>query len=741
MIRVLLLFFFIFATPAPAGEEAGPDTKKNATATSKEDREVRVQANLQVLGSREQAEKTPGSAHYISKGELEEQGHTDIHRVLRQIPGVYMQEEDGLGLRPNIGFRGTGVERSQKITLLEDGVLIAPAPYTAPAAYYFPSTGRMESIEVLKGPSTVTQGPFSNGGALNMVSASIPGDFSGDLSASAGSHGTKQFKVDVGNRTERFGWLVETFQLGSDGFKKMDGGGNTGTRVNDYMAKLRYTAAGQTYQFLELKLGKTKQFGHETYLGLTESDFEDEPLRRYAGSQQDYIDSDHEQFQLRHYIQIGERTEITSTAYYNDYYRNWHKMEGTLGVSNATILANPEQYADHLGIIRGEIDSPENALRIRNNRRNYLSQGIQTTVNWHHESEKVSHQVEASIRYHEDEEDRFQHEEGWSMTSGEMRLTSEGALGSQTNRLSSAKARSGYITDTASIGNWTIRPGVRFEQINYSRLDYLTTDPDRSQVPSKDRQNQVSVALPGLGLDYKLGEYRYFLGIYRGFSPPGAGANQETREERSTNYEFGLRHRRENFSGELVGFYNDYKNLLGAETVSGGGSEIGELYNGGEVRVNGLEASFSFNLVKGHTYSIPLTGNYTYTDTAFQTSFDTRFADWGPHVEKGDELPYIPKHQVHLELGLVKEGYTLNMSMDYSGEMRTKAGQDAIPVGQGTDARFVLDFSGSYHFGKSYSFFARLRNLTDRTYIVARRPYGLRPGLNRTLHVGIKARF
>ena len=85
-----------------------------------------------------------------------------------------MRGEDGFGLRPNIGIRGANPDRSKKVTLMEDGILFGPAPYSAPAAYYFPLITRMELVRVIKGPGAISFGPQTVGGAIDLVTRGIP---------------------------------------------------------------------------------------------------------------------------------------------------------------------------------------------------------------------------------------------------------------------------------------------------------------------------------------------------------------------------------------------------------------------------------------------------------------------------------------------------------------------------------------------------------------------------------------
>ena len=157
-----------------------------------------------IIGHRRDPADIPGSAHVVGQEELQTFLQSDVMRVLRTVPGVYIQEEEGFGLRPNIGIRGSGLDRSARVALLEDGVLIAPAPYAAPSAYYFPTQRRMHALEVLKGPSSVAVGPKTTGGAINLISTPIPDQFSASADLRIGQHNTFDTHLNMGNRGERF---------------------------------------------------------------------------------------------------------------------------------------------------------------------------------------------------------------------------------------------------------------------------------------------------------------------------------------------------------------------------------------------------------------------------------------------------------------------------------------------------------------------------------------------------------
>lgn len=164
----------------------------------------------QILGNKFKARHRTGSAYYLAPDELRRLGHTDINRILGAVPGVNIYEEDGFGLRPNISLRGTKAERSERISIMEDGVLAAPAPYSTPAAYYFPNVARMHAVEVLKGSSQIQYGPFTTGGAINLVSTPIPNKLEGELRASYGMYNSLKGYGKIGGKRDILGTSLNT---------------------------------------------------------------------------------------------------------------------------------------------------------------------------------------------------------------------------------------------------------------------------------------------------------------------------------------------------------------------------------------------------------------------------------------------------------------------------------------------------------------------------------------------------
>ena len=696
-----------------------------------------------IIGRVADVADVPGSAHVIETKELQALHQSDILKVLRTVPGVYLQEEEGFGLRPNIGIRGSGLDRSARIALLEDGILIAPAPYAAASAYYFPTQRRMAGIEVLKGPAAVAVGPRTTGGALNMISTPIPDTMTLNLDVRGGDHATLDTHVNIGGRGERFSWLLETVQATSDGFKSIDGpvGGSTGYDLKDYVAKLRFDSdpAARVQHSLRLKLGHTDQTSDETYLGLTDADFAADPYRRYAASANDLFESEHEQYQATYVVDAGGNWLGKLTAYRNDFHRNWYKLQSVGGENAGSVLVDPDTYTIEYGYLTGST-SPDDAIQIRANNRTYFSQGIKGEIEWDLGIGDTQVLLNTGVRIHEDEEDRFQHQDGYSMQDGQLVLTTAAAAGSQTNRVSGAEVTSVFVDAEIRTGNWIFTPGLRYEDIDMTRLDFSTADPTRSQGPARIRENSAQVTIPGIGALYRLNQqWRLLAGIHKGYNPPAPGSSAS--EESSTNIETGTRFDGDLLSFEAIYFVNDYDNLVGTVTEStGGGGEIGDQYDGGEVLVSGLELSAALAPTIGGL-EMPLSVQYTWTSEAeFKTAFESSFDPWGD-VQAGDEMPYIPEHQLRATAGLEAAKWQLNLAASYTGKMRTKAGQGAFDTATTVDSYTVWDFVAGWDFNAQFSTYLRVDNVFDEVYVASRRPCGVRPGLPRTAYVGFTYRL
>jgi len=96
---------------------------------------------------------------------------------------------------------------------------------------------------------------------------------------------------------------------------------------------------------------------------------------------------------------------------------------------------------------------------------------------------------------------------------------------------------------------------------------------------------------------------------------------------------------------------------------------------------------------------------------------------------------------MRITAGLVHERFSANLAANFIGRMRTKAGQGAYLPGESIDSHTVVDFMASFSLTENLATYVKVDNLLDETYIAARRPAGVRPGLPRTAYLGITYRL
>lgn len=716
-----------------------------------------VLETVKVVGSQEAALGIPGSAHYLSEEAIRTQSYDDVNRVLRQVPGVYVREEDGFGLFPNISLRGVDTTRSAKVTLMEDGILTAPAPYAAPSAYYAPTAGRMSALEVLKGTSQIKYGPHTTGGAINYLSTPIPREQRTYVKTLAGEQNELRTHAYTGATVDteggRFGYLVEGYFRRTDGFKTIDqtpdfrDGEQTGFRRAEPMVKLAWEPKTSTYQRWEFKYGQTDMKADETYLGLSEADFQADPFRRYAASRFDNIDTNQDRTYLRYFLAPSDNVDLTTTVYYNKFARAWYKLNdlrNVPGVGNMDLAAALAGAGGGAGLACLKGEGACN-LRVRNNNREYYARGVEQLMDVRFDAGVTKHVVSAGIRYHKDSEERFQNDDIFNQAAnGTITGFTPGAPGSQDNRVERVKALAAFVQDRIRMGKWELTPGVRVESLDFER--------DNRATGVTTQGDSLNMLGGGLGVVYDVSaDWKMFGGVHRGFSPPSVGGRiNGLDEETSLGAELGVRYAdpRGALRAEAVGFYTRFDDLIVVSNIGGTGTGTDE--NFGEVRSYGTELALRYDpgIANGWKLRNPYFLALTYTDAEQQN--DARSTD--PESifsfgRKGNKVPYIPEWQLSVGAGIEAATWGANAIASFVDETFASASNTTEQVdGTGspnarfgkTDSYWVLDLSGHYQLQKGIRALAGVQNLLDEKYIVSRQPYGPRPGLPRFVYVGLE---
>ncbi len=670
-----------------------------------------------LAGSEEMRRRLPGGFDLLTREVLDAAHVFSTSEALRKVPGVVVRDEEGLGLRPNIGIRGLNPTRSSKVLLLEDGVPVSYAPYGDNASYYHPPIERFERVEVLKGSSQIAHGPVTLGGVVNYITAEPPAHLQGAVHVAAGNRDYLNASGSLGGTRGLTGVFGHALRKQSDGARD-----NIRSELTDVMAKA--SRAVGTVSQLAVKANYYRERSQVTYSGLREDEYRRDPRANPFAN--DRFDGDRVGASVVYRGLLWSRVALSGTAYAASFARDWWRQSSNSG-------QRPNDAADprcagmaNLGTTCG------NEGRVRR----YQQGGVELRAR-HDFVAGVRHEIDFGIRMHGEHQDRRQ-ENGDTPTARNGVVVESNARGT--------KAWSGFVQHRWMAGHWTITPGARLERISYSRTNRLL---DRSG------RTSTSEFVPGLGVSWGPKVDRtLFAGIHRGFAPARAediinntGGTVDLEPERSWNYEAGGRLRAGMLGVHGTAFRLDYSNQVVPASLAGG---IGSaLTNGGQTLHQGVEGGIDadWRQLRGTRHDLYGRVSYTWLPTArfvgIRTSNVPGFS--GINVG-GNRLPYAPMTTASITtgyrhaLGLDVQLESQHVAAQFADDLNTVAGSSDGQRGL-IPAHTYLNLAVSWRVpSRGVSLFLALKNLDNRTFIVDR-SRGILPNHPRLMQVGTVWRF
>ncbi len=674
--------------------------------------------SVYVIGKRDNLESIPGSGHILGRQQLDGSKVFTGGEALRKIPGVNVRDEEGIGLRPNIGIRGLNPTRSTKITLLEDGIPLSYAPYGDNATFYSPAVNRFERVEVMKGAGQLLFGPQTIGGVINYITADPSQEFKGLVSLTGGNRDY----TDAQLRLSGGGFLLDYSNRQSDGSRD-----NTHTVAHDLNLKTLFRLDAE--QALILRGSLYDENSNVTYTGITDNEFNNLGPR-YNPFKYDNFKLERYAVSATHDYQIDSRSSLKTNVYAQRFNRDFWRQSSATN-DNQCDASYPSFQADRRSGIAVDVDR---CLSRQGRLRSYYFYGIEPRYALTYDAIGMENELDAGFKIHFENQDR-------SQLNGTQPNVKSGNTVAE-NTLRKTEAYSFYAQNRFGLGKWAVTPGLRLEHIRNEFNDELKNQ--RVEDTTKEW-------IPSLGATFNpTPRYTLFAGVHRGFAPSRTediingttGTSTNVEAEKSTNYELGVRAMP--FEGahlQATLFRNEFQRLISVGRIANGSIPLSQ----GEALFQGVEVAADIEWRVGVFLLMAL----THLPTAEQTTSFRQVVNGAVVAgsEAGKRQPYAPENTATLGLGYGRAGFKGQVELVYVGEQYADFANTEAPIPNGDGQRGKLEAYTIYNLALNYriakyhtSVFFAVKNIADKVYIVDR-TRGIQVGIPRLLQMGLKYEF
>ncbi|XGC80770.1 TonB-dependent receptor plug domain-containing protein [Bdellovibrio bacteriovorus] len=193
----------------------------------------------------EESADTSSWVTVLDENEIKKQNKSTVADLLRDVPGVEVVRQGGVGQTTSIFIRGA---RSEDTLVLIDGIraneLMSPS-----GGFDFSSLSSVNiaRIEVHRGPQSVRFGSGAMGGVINIITKEGKGPFAVSFMTEAGSYETFRAGAAISGRQNHVGYSIGVEGFQTAGFSAADKSqGNTeadGAKVGTVSSKLTYHAS------------------------------------------------------------------------------------------------------------------------------------------------------------------------------------------------------------------------------------------------------------------------------------------------------------------------------------------------------------------------------------------------------------------------------------------------------------------------------------------------------------------